>query len=147
MNIRTALRNISIGTLLLGAVAILGPAVEAYHTLRPTVLVPTTISLRHPGPFQPFYTGRVYYRPHHHYHASYDLPVVVSHRVEYRTYNYCRGHLFVRQGEPLPTLAFNLVFGNDYDYERYFAKERNRHYADDESERWYDGDRYYYYDD
>ena len=154
MNIRTALRSISVGTLLVGAVGILGPAVEAQdwygdrsrYTLRASVLVPTTISFRHPGPFQPFYAGRVYYRPHHHYHATYNLPVVVNHHVVYRPYNYCRGHLFVRQGQPLPHLAVNVVFGDRNDYDRYFAQERDRYYGDDQTERWYDGDRYYHDD-
>jgi hypothetical protein len=152
MNIRTALRNISVGTLLVGAVGILGPAVEAKHrdpdprvrvVIRPSVLVPTTISFRHPGPFGQFAAGRVYYRPHRHYHATYNLPVVVNHRVVYRPYNYCRGRLFVRPGSPLPHLAFNVVFGDHYDYERYFAQERDRYYEDDQTERYYDGDRYY----
>src|SRR5262245_29112621 len=106
MNIRTAR--------LVGAVGLFGSAVEA-QTLRPSVLVPTTISLRHAGPFQPFYAGRVYYKRHHHYHATYDLPVLVNHRVVYRPYSYCRGHLFVPAGEPLPHLAMNVVFGDHYD--------------------------------
>ena len=150
MNLRTALRTISVVTVLVGAVGIFGPAVEAKHrdddrrhvrvVIRPNVVVPHAISFRHPGPFGQFYAGRVYYRPHHHYHATYNLPVVVNHRVVYRPYNYCRGQLYLRTGATLPHLAFNVVFGDNYDDDRYYTYERDRQHDND---RYYDDDRDY----
>jgi hypothetical protein len=143
MNIRTSLRNVSVATLLIGAAGFFGPGLAARdHDYTPTrhrvrvyvrsnVVVPQTISYRHPGPFGRFYAGRAFYRPHHHYHTTYNLPVVMNGRVVYRPYNYCRGQLYVRSGSALPPLAFNVVFGDNYDYDRYYSEERNRTYDND----------------
>ena len=128
MNLRTTLRSISVISLFVGALGLLGPAVEAkphgwhgrhhghgHHrrVVRQNVVVPQTIVYRSAGPYARFYSGRAYYAPHHHYHATYTLPVVVHGDVVYRPYNYCGGHLFVRASAPRPHIAFNLVFGDN----------------------------------
>ena len=151
MNIRRTLRNITVVSVLAGAIGISVPAVDAQPrvrarvVVRPNVIVPQAISFRHPGPYGQFYAGRVYYRPHHHYHTTYNLPVVVRHRVVYRPYNYCRGQLFVRHSRPLPPLAFHVVFGDTYDDDRYFSynQQYGRDYYEDDQYDDRRGDRYY----
>ncbi len=130
MNIRTTLRKISVLSLLVGAIGLLGPAAEAkprWHPrhhghgqrhhgrviVRQNVVVPQTIVYRSPGPYARFYSGRAYYAPHHHYHRTYTLPVVVNGYVVDRPYDYCGGHLFVRASAPRPHLAFDFVFGDN----------------------------------
>lgn len=73
----------------------------------PQVLTPVYVSA-----FQPYYTGRVYYAPHHHYHAAYSLPVYYGGAVAYRPYAYCGDHLFVGGAVALPRLALSFNFGS-----------------------------------
>ena len=76
-----------------------------YYTV-PQVLTPV-----YRGAFQPYYSGRVYYAPHHHYHAAYSLPVYYGGAVAYRPYSYCGDHLFVSGAVALPQLAFSFNYG------------------------------------
>src|SRR5262245_3411407 len=74
--------------------------------------VPRTIVVAQRGYYQPYYGGRVYYGPHHHYHAYYRFPVYVDGVVAYRPYYYCNDALFVSGGAVLPHLAFGINFGS-----------------------------------
>ncbi len=43
--------------------------------------------------YRPYYSRRVYYAPHHHYHRVYDFPVFYQGRRVARPYAYCNGNL------------------------------------------------------
>ena len=73
--------------------------------------VPSVITVEHRGDFRPYFTGRTYYAPHHHYHAAYRFPVWVNGAVAYRPYAYCDDHLFVTGSVMLPRLAIAFNFG------------------------------------
>jgi hypothetical protein len=49
----------------------------------------------HASTYAPYYTGRVYYAPHHHVHAAYAFPVYGAYGVRYAPYYYCGPELFV----------------------------------------------------
>ncbi|HKQ96406.1 MAG TPA: hypothetical protein VJV75_00880 [Candidatus Polarisedimenticolia bacterium] len=72
--------------------------------------VPQVITVEHRGDYRPYYSGRSYYAPHHHYHAAYRFPVWVNGVVAYRSYPYCDDHLFVTGAVALPQLAFNFTY-------------------------------------
>jgi hypothetical protein len=74
--------------------------------------VPRTIIVGQRGYYQPYYSGRVYYGPHHHYHAAYRFPVYVGGSVVYQPYYYCGDSLFVGGAVALPHLAFGINFGS-----------------------------------
>ena len=57
-------------------------------------VVPTAIRHVQLDRYQPFYQGRVYHRPHRHYHSVYDFPVYRDHRYAYRPHVYCGGELY-----------------------------------------------------
>jgi hypothetical protein len=74
--------------------------------------VPRSIVLGQRGYYQPYYTGRVYYAPHHHDHVAYRFPVYVGGSVVYQPYYYCGDSLFVGGAVALPHLAFGINFGS-----------------------------------
>ena len=74
--------------------------------------VPRSIVVGQRGYYQPYYSGRVYYAPHHHYHAAYRFPVYVGGSVVYEPYYYCGDSLFVDGAVALPHLAFGIRFGS-----------------------------------
>ena len=74
--------------------------------------VPRSIVVEQRGYYQPYYSGRVYYGPHHHYHAAYRFPVYVGGSVVYQPYYYCGDSLFVGGAVALPHLAFGIRFGS-----------------------------------
>jgi hypothetical protein len=41
-----------------------------------------------------YYTGRVYFRPHRHFHVMYTFPIWTGSTVAYRPFAYCNGRLF-----------------------------------------------------
>ena len=77
----------------------------------PYYAVPQVLTSDYRGTFQPYYHGRSYYAPHHHYHASYRLPVYYNGAVVYRPYAYCGDRLFVTGAVALPQLALSFNFG------------------------------------
>jgi hypothetical protein len=77
-----------------------------------TYVVPQVLSPVYVHAFQPYYSGQVYYAPHHHYHAAYNLPVYYGGVVAYRPYSYCGDHLFVSGAFALPRLALSFNFGS-----------------------------------
>jgi len=74
--------------------------------------VPQVIAVEHRGDYRPYFTGRSYYAPHHHYHAAYRFPVWVNGAVAYRPYSYCDDRLFVNSAVVLPQLAIGFSFGH-----------------------------------
>ena len=74
--------------------------------------VPRSIVVRERGYYQPYYSGRVFYAPHHHYHVAYRFPVYVGGSVVYQPYYYCGDSLFVGGAVTLPHLAFGINFGS-----------------------------------
>jgi len=60
---------------------------------RHEVVAPRRITRRQAGPFQPYFAGEVYYRPHRHDHAVYYFPVRTARGVVYEARYYCRGAL------------------------------------------------------
>jgi hypothetical protein len=76
--------------------------------------VPRSIVVGQRGYYQPYYSGRVYYAPHHHYHAAYRFPVYVGGSVVDHSYSYCGDSLFVVGGVALPHLAFGINFGSPH---------------------------------
>lgn len=77
----------------------------------PYYTVPQVLTTGYRGTFQPYYNGRAYYAPHHHYHARYRLPVYYNGAVVYRPYAYCGDQLFVTGAVTLPQLALAFNFG------------------------------------
>lgn len=61
--------------------------------VRHEVVAPRRITRRQAGPFQPYFAGDVYYRPHRHDHAVYYFPVRTARGVVYEARYYCRGSL------------------------------------------------------
>ena len=76
--------------------------------------VPRSIVVGQRGYYQPYYSGRVYYAPHHHYHMAYRFPVYVGGSVVYQPYYYCGDSLFVGGAVALPHLAFGINFGSPH---------------------------------
>ena len=76
--------------------------------------VPRSIVVGQRGYYQPYYSGRVYYAPHHHYHVAYRFPVYVGGSVVYQPYYYCGDSLFVGGAVALPHLAFGINFGSPH---------------------------------
>lgn len=74
--------------------------------------VPRSIVVGQRGYYQPYYNGRVYYAPHHHYHVAYRFPVYVGGSVVYQPYYYCGDSLFVGGAVALPHLAVGINFGS-----------------------------------
>lgn len=81
---------------------------DVYHR-RP---VPMVLYASERRDFRPYYRGEVWYRPHHHYHLAYRLPVYVNGVVVYRPYYYCEHRLFVAASAPVPRLAIGVEFHN-----------------------------------
>ena len=77
----------------------------------PNWVVPRRIYVENRSVYQPYFLGRVYYGPHHHYHSTYQFPVYVNGFVAYRPYAYCGDQIFISASAPLPRLAFNVTFG------------------------------------
>ena len=86
-----------------------GQRVRAYAPHYSTV--PRWIPVESRSTFRPYFSGRVYYGPHHHYHTAYQFPVFVNGVVAYRPYYYCGDQVFVSTAFPLPRLAFGVVLG------------------------------------
>jgi len=82
------------------------------HGASNSYVVPQVLTPVYSSAFRPYYTGRVYYAPHHHYHAAYNLPVYYGGAVAYRPYAYCGDHLFVSGAVALPQLALSFNFGS-----------------------------------
>jgi hypothetical protein len=82
------------------------------------VVVPQRIYVEDRTYFRPYYTGRAYYAPHHHYHAAYSFPVYVNGGVVVRPYNYCGDAVFFPAPvvAPMPRLAFGVTFGAPVGY-------------------------------
>ena len=78
--------------------------------------VPQVMSREYRGWAQPYYTGRVYYAPHHHYHAAYRFPVWYGGVPVYRPYAYCGSNLFITGAVNLPQLALGFSFGSPGSY-------------------------------
>jgi hypothetical protein len=99
--------------------------------------------------YREFYAGRVHHRGHHHDHALYRFPVALGGRVVWRSYPYCRGHLFP-EFEPLPTLAVDYVYVDGHVSRYGHGHDGDRHVDDDEDRDGY-GSRnrrgYHGYDD
>ena len=74
--------------------------------------VPRRIYYRDRRAFQSYYAGSVYYRPHHHQHRAYHLPVFIDGVVVYRPFFYCEDHLFLTASAHLPRLAIGIEFGS-----------------------------------
>ena len=62
--------------------------------VRHEVVVPRRIDRRRAGPYQPYFAGEVYYRPHRHSHALYYVPVRTARGVVYEARYYCRGEFY-----------------------------------------------------
>jgi hypothetical protein len=77
-------------------------------------VVPRRIYVEDRTYFRPYYTGGVYYGPHHHYHAAYRFPVYVNGGVVVRPYSYCGDEVFLAAPvvAPLPRLAFSFTYGS-----------------------------------
>ena len=88
-----------------------GHSRKAYLEPRFRPPVPRRLIVQERSYTQPFFTGRSYYRPHHHYHAAYRFPVFVNGVVAYRPFHYCGDRIFVSAAVPIPPLAFSLNFG------------------------------------
>jgi hypothetical protein len=108
--------------------------------------VPQVITVEHRGDYRPYFSGRSYYAPHHHYHAAYRFPVWVNGVVAYRSYAYCDDHLFVNSAVVLPQLAFGFSFGHPGAYVSgyygapappayYIYEEPRRHHCDHDGEQ------------
>lgn len=92
-----------------------------YYRAHPShryVVVPRRIYVEDRSYFHPYYAGRAYYAPHHHYHAAYRFPVYVNGAVVVRPYSYCGDEVFVAApvAAPLPRLAFSVTFGTPVAY-------------------------------
>jgi hypothetical protein len=74
--------------------------------------VPRVIRVDQRAYYQPYYSGRTWYAPHHHYHTVYRFPVWVGGSVVYRPYDYCGNSVFVSGAVTLPHLAFGINFGS-----------------------------------
>ena len=78
------------------------------HDLKRFFDLPRQIHEAHRAAFGALFGGRMFYGPHHHYHAIYRFPVFVGGRVITRPYTYCNDSLFIGAGEPLPPLAIDV---------------------------------------
>lgn len=96
--------------------------------------VPRRLDYRVRREYQPYYAGRVYYRPHHHHHRAYHLPVFVHGVVVHRPFYYCSDRIFLAAAVPLPRLALRIEFGApDVVYEpNYPPPPRYKHHDHDD---------------
>jgi hypothetical protein len=60
---------------------------------RPFV-VPRHVSYRTVRAYDPYFSSRVFFPAHHHYHVIYRFPVYTAYGVVYQPYSYCGGSLF-----------------------------------------------------
>ncbi len=72
------------------------------------VHVPRRIDSSNRGLYGNYRAGRIYYKPHHHRHVMYRLPVLVRGAVVYRPYYYCGSNLFLNASVQLPRLAISI---------------------------------------
>ncbi len=70
------------------------PGVHFQHG--PAFVVPRKIGRRNAAVYRADRGGRLYFKPHRHYHDIYVFPVQTRRGVFYREYEYCRGRLFIR---------------------------------------------------
>ena len=83
------------------------------------VVVPSRIVVRDARYWDPYYDARVWYAPHHHYHAVYAFPVLVRPGVvAYAPHTYCDGRLILRGDVVLD------AYGREYDDARYRWDDR-----------------------
>lgn len=68
---------------------------HGHHVSRPYVIVPQRIHRAQVAVYEPYYWGRVYHRPHRHYHVLYRFPVYTPFGLAYELHPYCGGRLFV----------------------------------------------------
>lgn len=59
-------------------------------------VVPRAIHSHYVRTYQPYYYGRAFYAPHHHYHVIYRFPVYGYGEPVYYPYAYCGDELFAR---------------------------------------------------
>ena len=81
---------------------------RAEEHVRDLIDLPRRIHDQHKRLFRNFFSGRVYYRPHQHYHTIYRLPVYTRSSVVYRPYSYCNDALFMDAAVRLPQIAIHV---------------------------------------
>jgi hypothetical protein len=80
---------------------------HVYHPARPApahraFVVPARITRHDVGYYRPYYSGRVYHRPHRHVHRVYSFPVHTRYGWVYRPFHYCAGERFYADAPPPP---------------------------------------------
>jgi hypothetical protein len=106
---------------------------HGYYDSRP---VPRVITVDHQAFYSPYVSGRIYYAPHHHYHARYLFPVFVGGAVQYHPYYYCGGTLFVNSAVALPHLAIGFDYSSPGGlylsgyYQQPYVQQHEHHYYD-----------------
>lgn len=67
---------------------------HVHDALRTLGRIPAEIHRNHVQNLEVFLGGHVYYAPHRHNHATYNFPVSIDGRVDYRPYSYCNNRLY-----------------------------------------------------
>lgn len=62
--------------------------------VRAPFVAPRHVAFRTVRTFDPFFSGRVFYAPHNHFHVVYRFPVYTAYGVVYQPYSYCGDDLY-----------------------------------------------------
>ncbi len=66
-----------------------------HHVVHGRFAVPHRIPVHRVHVYRPYYHGRVFFKPHRHFHAVYHFPVYTAYGIAYEPYYYCDGALFL----------------------------------------------------